>query len=289
VTVLSPTVLTAIGRLNVHARAGQGFACSGQRDAIYSYKRLAAMVLVAGGDVTPRFVKWTGTCARCTNGRFTHWSWDDDYSVACRDCGGSGKRTLRFTETTLPDGQVWHYPWEGFTGPGREIASAVGYELRNDGEYCLPDGSLLEWRDPGEWHPMLPAAAMPLEPLVADLNQVEDWIEDAPRPARGEPFWWIWSDADNFLHQRSHRRVTGEPSHGYRLDLGRVAGGCFACGNESDVTHCIGRVTNLFHWAIPVCKAHGGLDHPKDAPPAALITPAVRRWLDRHERVEEGS
>lgn len=278
--------LAALGRLNIHARA---YAAYGQRNAIYSYKTLAALILAIDREASLRFVKWTGKCNRCTDGQFTHWSWDDGYSVRCRDCGGSGLQTLRFTETTLPDGQVWHHPWNGYTSPGLDIAhAALGVSMRDNGEYMTADGTIIEWQDPGEWRPMLPAQALPLEELVALLNEVEDWIEAAPCRPRGQAFWWAWDAAKRHLHQRKHRGVIGEPSHGYKLDLGRVPGGCFVCGDKRDLEgYCFGRLTPLFHWSLPVCKAHSKSPHPNDQPPTQLITPSIRRWLDRHECIEE--
>lgn len=277
--------LVALGHLNTHARA---YPYYGQRSAIYSYKKLAALALTIDGETALRFVKWTGKCNRCTDGRFTHWSWNDGYTVACRDCAGSGRRTLRFTETTLPDGQVWHHPWQGYTMPGYDIARAVGVTMQDDGEYQFSDGTAVEWQDAGEWHPMLPAQPLPLEELVVHLNEVEDWIEAAPDRPRGEAFWWIWESAKSHLYQRKIDHVYGGPFYGYALDLGRAFGGCFICGNESNLEgYCFGRLTPLFHWSLPVCKAHSKSPHPKDPPPAEMITPAIQYWLDRHERIEQ--
>ena len=277
--------LAPIGRLNIHARSSRGRK---QRSAIYSYKALAALSLVMDGNVSLRFVKWTGKCIHCDKGRFTHWSWDDGYTVRCRDCGGTGQRALRFVETALPDGQVWHHPWSGSTQPGWDIARAArGVTLRDGGEYHAADGSMVIWEEPGEWRPMLPAEPLPLEKLVADLNQVEDWVEEVPNRARGQEFWWYSESAKRHLRQQKSARIFGSPDHGYSLDLGRAPGGCLICGTERDLdTICFGRITPLFHWSLPVCRTHRSSPHPKDPPPEVMITPAIRRWLDRHECVE---
>ena len=283
-TTIRSNVLTAIGRLNTHARSSGGYP---QRSAIYAYKTLAALMLAVDGGASLRLIKWTGKCNRCHDGRFSHWEWNDGYTVACRDCAGTGRRTLRFTETTLPDGQVWHHPWEGPTMPGRDIArAAVGLTLQDDGEYRTGDGAILVWEEPGAWHPLLPANPLSLGHLVDHLNEVEDWVEAQPDRPRGQEFWWKWEAAKRYLQQTAHPRVLGEPSHGYILELGRAPGGCFVCDDESDLdTICFGRMTPLLHWRLPVCKVHRNSPHPKDPPPAAMITPAIRRWLDRHERV----
>lgn len=271
--------IAALSRLNAHARAPSS---SNERDAIYAYKTLAALILAAEGAASLRFVRWRGKCVYCDKGRYHHWDWEPGYTVACRDCGGSGVRVLRFTETTLPGGHVWHHPWNGRTLPGLYIArAAAGAELQDDGEYRLRDGSLLEWQDPGEWRPMLPAERLPLAELVALLNQVEDWVDIAP-----PSFGWPRDRALNFLRQRRHTGVIGDPSHGYRLDLGRAGGGCFVCGDAANIVIHFGRMTPLFHWSLPVCVAHRDAPHPTDPPPASLITPEVRRWLERHEQIE---
>src|SRR5207237_1345258 len=99
---------------------------------------------------------------------------------------------------------------------------------------------------------------------------------------------WLYTDAKRYLCQHKHERVIGEPSHSYSLRLSRAPGGCFICGDEGDLdTICFGRSTPIFDWSLPVCKTHRHSPHPKGPPPDALITPAIRRWLDRHERVVE--
>jgi hypothetical protein len=184
---------------------------------------------------------------------------------------------------------AWHHPWEGPTSPGRDIARAVlGVEWNDDCAYRTASRQTIEWREPGDWRPLLPAERLPLGELVPLLNEVEDWVE-ASRPPAGRH--WMWETARRYLHQRKHPNVYGEPTHGYRLNLGRAPGGCFVCGDESDLEgFCYGRMTPLFHWSLPVCKRHGSgpdkAEHPKDPPPVEMMTPDVRRWLDRHERIE---
>lgn len=133
-------------------------------------------------------------------------------------------------------------------------------------------------------------AELALEDLVTCLNTVEDWVETVPDRPRSQTFWWTWRAAKRCLHQWTHRGIIGAPSHSYCLDLGRAPGGCFVCGSEADLdTLRFGRMTPLFHWSLPVCTTHRGARHPKDPPPDVLITPEIRRWLDRHERVEEAA
>jgi len=283
-------VLAALGQLNAHARATRTY---GLRDAIYAYKTATAATMVKARQASVRFVKWTGPCNRCSNGRFQHWSWDDGHTVACRDCGGTGKRTLRFTETTFPGGQIWHHPWFTGDGKGYDIARRAidGLYMDDNGDHRDLYGVLLVWHDVGAWRPNLPGAKLARDELVAALNVVEDWMETVS----GDD--WTIRGAKRHLSQRTFRgnQLWGtDPSHSYVLDLGRAPGGCFVCGDAADLAgFCYGRETPLFHWSLPVCRRHGEgpekAPHPDDPPPAELMTPEIGRWLERHGRVVEHS
>lgn len=281
-------VLAALGRLNAHARClGAGRV----RAAIYDYKEMAVFALAARRQVDARLVSWTGSCNRCTDGWFTHWDWDDGHKVRCRDCGGSGRRTLRFTETTLPDGQVWHHPWFVGCARGLEIARKTIPGLHgptDEGHYCDADGARIDWHDAGEWRPNLPGAEIERDELVSLLNRVEDWVEAFDGFVTSQ---WPVAAARKHLCRRSYRNVIGEPSHSYDLALGRAPGGCFVCGSHDLAGFTYGRRTPLFSWSLPVCRRHAEgpekVPHPKDPPPEALMTPEILRWAARHERVEE--
>ncbi|MCF8533850.1 MAG: hypothetical protein K9G48_12660 [Reyranella sp.] len=281
--------LSALGRLNVHARVRSGWSTESR--AIYAYKTLVTATLVADGVATLRFVEWRGECDRCDKGRFRDWNWGESYTVPCRDCNGTGKKTLRFTEARLPDGQIWHHPWEGRTNPGLDIARVAGVSYRNDADsWCTLGGVPLVWNDAETWRPKLPAERLPVAELVTLLNEVEDWVEAAKPPPGGI---WLFESARRCLHQTTYRRVISlHPEHAYQLDLGRAPGGCFVCGDETELAgSSYGRMTPLLHWSLPVCKRHSEgpekAEHPKDPPPATMITPELRRWMDRHERVVE--
>lgn len=275
--------LDALLRLNGHARTQGGFW---QRRAIYAYKTAAAAILASDGAATVRLVTWTGTCNRCDNGRFQHWSWDDGYTVACRDCSGTGVRTLRFTETTLPLGHVWHHPWWVGDGRGFDVARRAipGLQLDDEGRYADEAGTVLTWHAVEGWTPNQPGQELALADLVPLLNTVEDWVAGLALDD------WLVRAAKSYLARRAHRAVTGEPSHNYRLDLGRAPGGCFVCGSNDLASSTYGRITPLLHWSLPVCERHARgpekAAFPKDPPPDALLTDDIRAWLKRHERVE---
>lgn len=278
--------LAALGRLNAHARAPWAPA----KFAIYAYKTLAVHVLVASGDIQVRLVRWTGTCNRCTNGRYwPHWAREQSETVRCRDCAGTGRRTLRFTETTLPDGQVWHHPWEGRTNPGYRIAQlALGFRWdRGTDRDLVGDGAEAQWHPAGEWRPSLGATLLETADLVPLLNEVEDWVEHgAGDRARGADYWYVWSEAKRHLYQQKHERTWGDPSSGYQLDIGDMATGCHVCGTTENLCgYWRGMRTPAVRWCVQVCSKHAAEPRPALTPPEALLTPDIRRWLARHEKV----
>lgn len=288
---MSQIPIAALSRLNVHARAGFG-----QRDAIYAYKTLAAITAALEGTASLRFVRWTGKCNRCTNGRYSHWDWRDGYTVRCRDCRGTSINSLYFVETTLPEGHKWHHPWSGRHRPGYEIADAVlGLTYDNDlRDYRTAGGQRIEWQPAGDWSPNKPADHLPLAELVPLLNEVEDWVERAPKPGGGT---WVWERAQRhlFTHKPQHYSDPDEyvETYGYGLELGDAPEVCFVCGS-SELNSCgYGAFKGRLHWRLRVCDRHFDgpekAPHPKNPePPAELITPDIQRWLDRHQRMWPG-
>jgi hypothetical protein len=281
-------VVTALGRLNSHARDTSAFGT--ERKAIYDYKSLASLLLIQAEQVKLRFVQWAGKCISCNGTGWFCW-YDSEQRSKCRSCSGTGTKKLQFTETTLPDGQTWHHPWNGYSSTGWDLARAALPDLRSgDGGEYQSNGLALPWEDPGDWSPRLPAVKLPIAELVPLLNAVEAWVETLPRPERGTPHWWIFHSAQDCLFQRQYRfnGVPNEPHHDYRLDLGRVSGGCTVCGSVEDPPRHWGLMTPLFHWSEPACREHGIPRASRaDLPPDELLTPPVVEWLSRHGRVVE--
>lgn len=285
--------IAALSRLNPHARAfGAGYR------AIYDYKTLAAIVAGLEGSASLRFVRWTGKCNRCENGRFRHWDWAPGETVRCRSCSGAGRRTLRFTETHFADGPCWHHPWEGrWSRPGYDLAQAVlgvawNQTSTSASDYVTASGQRVEWQDVMDWHPNMPAERLPIAELVPLLNEVEDWVE-AQRPDDNSEARWRAKRAREHLctwPPSTYFDEDAEPSSGYRLAIGRQPGGCFVCSSDDLDTYRYGAGNRQIEWSLPICKRHGGeperAPHPKNpVPPPELITPEIRRWLDRHERI----
>jgi hypothetical protein len=273
--------IAALSHLNTHARAGGGWGT--ESGAIYAYKALAALQMVLAGKASLRFIRWTGTCDRCDKGWFRHWDWaETSPQVKCRFCHGTGQAILRFTETTMDGGHVWHHPWNGSTWPGLDIArAALDLEWIEGDVYQKPDGSRIEWSDAGSWSPKLPAEKLPLEELVTLLNEVEDWVAGDNCWAPGCAFHWKLEAARRYLRAGS-----------YILNLSRAPSGCFVCGGDTDLAgFCYGRVNRLFHWSLPVCKRHGEgpekVPHPGGPPPQSLLTPEILKWMRRRGEVLE--
>lgn len=265
-------VIAALGRLNAHARGQGGFGTEGR--AIYAYKTFVALLAIEAGEARVRFVRWMGPCGGCSGtGRWD--SWFEDRAERCGRCSGNGTEALRFTETILPGGQVWHHPWESELHPGFDLAAVVpGFASSADAVF---EGA-------GDWSPHAPAERLPLADMLPLLNRAEAWVEEEPCRPRNAPKWWLAEAAKRMLHQQSHPRTIGAPSHAYAIDLGEAPGGCSVCGAEAE--HRLGRITPLFHWTVRACDAHRR-PFPDGPPPASLMTPPVAEWLARHERVVE--
>lgn len=251
-------VLTALGRLNTHARA-YGFG----KDAIYSYKSLASIIMALAGEIRARQVQWTGACSNCGGTGKWRSPWIDDHVEDCRRCS-RGVVTLKFVETTLPDGQVWHHPSPDCFA----LQQAAGLTSWSEEHHRWINRSEV-WESAGEWRPLLPAERMSPDAATTDLNIVEDWVEASPAVTHDKPYWYKRNDAA--------RAVTS-----YRLDLGRVTTTCSLCAEPADIG--CGHIERWLQWSNPLCQAHYK-GTPRDQTPRTIppeiITPAIATWLAR--------
>lgn len=280
-------ILVVLDRLNAHARGKSRsmWGWDNEAKAIYAYKQLAATKMIELGAVQARLVKVDVACG-CDNGRFTI-DYDIDerkpITVRCRYCSSAkpGRRTLRFTETAFAGGIAWHHPWEGRVTPGFEIARAAF--RRANGPDESPWGEA--WHDAGDWKPRMGGAPLALNELVPLLNFIETWVEGI-QPVECSPTYSPSKTARRMLGLTRHEHIVPPLSAPYRLDLGRAAGGCHVCGSEDpEGASNLGCMSLFFHWSQPACKAHRGTW--PEAPPDALMIPAVREWIARHERIVE--
>lgn len=261
-----PEVVTALHALNQHARA---YGC-GKR-AIYAYKTLVAALLVAAGEASAQLVQWTGTCGHCRGtGRYV-----DSYGEKwphCRQCSSTGQVTLKFVETALPDGVVWHHPWDRYDAGGREIADIAGLAIWDGerGRYRSTNGTEpVFWNITSGWSPRQPAETLLPDDTAARLNTVEAWVVASNFPHIGRN--WLESRALDALR-------------GYVLDLGRIGGLCWYC--ESHEISCgLSLPGPPFAWSAPVCREHQQL--PVSLWPTVfpewVMTPPLVEWKRRHD------
>lgn len=268
-TEVSTEVLSALHRLNTHARAYG----SGKR-AIYAYKTLVAGLLVHLGEASAQLVQWTGTCGHCSGtGRYV-----DSYGEKfphCRQCASSGRVTLKFVETTLPDGVVWHHPWTNDQG-GIEIGDLAGLSRWQSREpYGWRDAKGNEsifWNVASNWQPRQPAERLVPDDAATALNAVEAWLLASVLPPSNTLHW---------MRERALREMRG-----YVIDLGRVGLGCWYC-ESVEIVCGLSRPGPPFAWSAPVCREHSKHDPAlwPNVLPEWAMTPPLVEWKRRHDAV----
>lgn len=281
-------LIESIDRLNSHARAAGGGLLSSEKWAIYAYKDFVTSFLARKGLVKARLVKWTGKCGRCGGtGKWEGW-YPDSVPQRCWHCD-LGMVTLRFTETTLPGDVVWHHPWDGRDGHGRDIAwAALGSTgMSPCGRWEEFDSQKIEWHNAGDWAPLKAGLKLDVNLLIPFLLYVEGWLPTTETEPRDDRWWWL-------------RKTALQMIHGYRLDLGTTSMRCQVCGGpphhgahgQSRIGHLpvfwsndIGRVCGV-HWSGYACAAHRDEAFKRDEIPAELINPIVQKWLDRRVKKE---
>ncbi len=274
-----PDVLKALCRLNGHARA---YGC-GKR-AIYAYKTLVAALLASEGAIGVRLVQWTGKCGRC-DGTGIWQGWYPGDKASCRHCA-RGQVTLKFTETKLEDGTVWHHPFDAQGGSGRDIARVSGAAIWSDDRYKDAEGREV-WFAPvtSQWTPRLPGERLNVDETALALNTVEAWVLVQAFPHRytgiGQP-----EPVTNSLHWLVTAAV--RELRRYHLDIGRIGFKCWYCGSH-EITMGLGRSGPPFSWCAPVCATHQHTPleqwPAKDDLPAWAITQPLEEWRERHMRL----
>lgn len=261
-------VAQAISVLNAHARAF-GFG----KEAIYGYKKFAAMCDAIAGIAHPRPVGVMVTCHNCSGtGRFISF-YDGPTNERCRTCSASGKVYLRFVETTVR-GHVWHHPW---ASGGREIFSAAlgepeifydagGREL----QITWPDGrqERRPFESVGDWKPNTPGAKLDVETAAELFNRVEAWITALYGVIDPRLVW----------PRERARQAVGT----YPLELGRVGDICHYCGGGACKINS-GIWTRHLRWSWPTCEpCSADAERWKDKTlPVHVLGPHTRAWLAR--------
>lgn len=261
-TSCCPTeVLSALSRLNEHARAG-GFG----RKAIYAYKTFVAADYATEARALQIGVK----CHHC-NGTSIYRDWDGHERGQCYRCT-KGIATLKFVESAIGDFR-WHHPWNA---GGNSVLDAVwdvtGWRYPEGADIAtLADGTerKLTFGEPGSWGPNMPGAErLPTNEAVELLNTVEHWLGDA---------------IQRFPRTRWKMEQAIEAMRKYRLPLDRIAGEpCWNCGTEPAPHNlCKASPRGWLELHRPVCDAcyRPEVQWPTEPHPASL-TPAVLTWLE---------
>lgn len=266
-TVVPTDIVAALSLLNSHARA---HGCG--KEAIYSYKLLAALLATTAGESSAKPVATLAKCHFCLGTGKFFCQYEGQTNERCRKCSATGRVLLRFIETEIA-GHRWHHPW---IGPGQTILYAA---LGNPTiEYEPADRTLniahkdgrretMAFGDVGDWAPNAPGEKLTGERAAELLNLVEDWVL-ATRYVDPSIRWRLES---------AQRAVTD-----YSLDLGRIGEACHYC-RAAETTIGQGHYGKPFKWSVHCCAAHERMpvDQWDNTVPAAGLTPAVLKWAER--------
>jgi hypothetical protein len=250
-------ILPRLSAMNSFVRSNAGRRGFGSLHRIvYHYKREALIRGTRLGVVTHAGCTVATTCRDCGgDGRYVDW--DGHKHDHCWRCNSLGKAILGFVESTFAEGTVWFSPRD------------------KSWSFCRADE--------------LPAAAaapvlhqvgkdLTAEEIADHLCEIEAFFTKPPDP-----------EFDRDGHRWDYHST-------YRLYVGETGDACHLCGaqndDEQDRTRCCVS-TGRLEWTATVCKTCRAL-YPdaevfnvlKPKLPAALLMPAVRRWVETHPVVE---
>lgn len=195
---------------------------------------------------------WT-KCRDCGgDGKYVDsYGWTHDH---CWRCSSTGRVHLQFVETTVP-GAVWLTPkdkvWDfmGQTQIDQLPETAENWQINQPGQDLTPSQ------------------------VAEHMCEIEAFF-----PLRPKPFYVQWDWGGNEC----------DPYAAYSLWAGRAdSPGCFLCGAEMDHLYG-GHVTRTgrLYWSARICKAcsdrKGAFDAMSRRIPDSLLTPEIRRWVERH-------
>lgn len=109
---IAQEVVNAMSRLNSFVRSESfGYHYSQQmRYIIYGHKDQLIGAALKAGMASQRLIAVKSKCRTCHGtGMYDHWRYNGG-DEGCWTCGGTGKVELKFIETTLPGGIVFHTP-----------------------------------------------------------------------------------------------------------------------------------------------------------------------------------
>jgi hypothetical protein len=136
---INQEVVNAMSRLNsfVRSETFRYHHSSQMRGIIYGHKDYLIAAALKAGMASQRLIAVKSKCRRCDgSGIYGSWRYDSD-DEGCWTCGGTGKVTLYFRETTLPGGIIFHSPI--FSVPSGELATfETGWKPNQTGKDLTP-------------------------------------------------------------------------------------------------------------------------------------------------------
>ncbi|WP_439392358.1 hypothetical protein ACRQ5Q_22445 [Bradyrhizobium sp. PMVTL-01] len=260
-------IAAAISILNAHARA---YGCG--KEAIYAYKKVAALIDARAGIAQARPVGVLAECRNCRGtGLFFSW-YEGQSNERCRTCSATGKVYLRFVETTI-SGHRWHHPYIDAGLP--ILYAALGSpEINFDAgardlinKYKDGRCERRPFESAGDWQPNAPGEKLEAERAAELLNLVEGWISTLG--GADVPQTWPLDYARQCIKT-------------YALELGCVGEACHYCG-AGDIKTRFGTWSKHLRWSHPVCKDHADMPSTQwdKTPPLDALGPHARAWLAR--------
>jgi hypothetical protein len=257
-------ILRVVDALNSYVRsdAARRAWVSNLKRVIYHYKRQALLQVVRAEASTQRLVVVTQTCIDC-GGKRRYTDQNGYTHDHCWKCGSTGTVKLKFIESTLTAGFIWHTP-------DKEAWSIFGRQLW-DVEH-----------EAGDWLPNQKGRDLAPDDVATHLMAVEDFFHERPQPYHSRDEW-------DYTTYRPHETYTL-----WAGDADRTL--CGLCGTRENMRqHGFIVRTGRLHWRAALCMGCEQL-HNADAKyfellgqrmPESLLTPAVRRWAELHPHIEK--
>lgn len=225
---------------------------------VYHYKREALRELTQMQLATHRVVSVRTKCRDCGGSGYYTDSYGHTHDH-CWQCRNSGRVTLRFVESTIYAGIVWHTPER----------DAYHFRVSTYDQEATP---VENWTVHQVGKDLTPSE------VAAHMNAIEELITTQP------PRVYQHCGPD-YLPHHTYSLWIGEPSR----EL------CLICGNREGAPHCgHGVRTGRLTWTAPACKscsdaAEGTeiFDVLARLMPADLLTPEIRAWSERHPALPE--
>lgn len=258
--------LAALDHLNRWVRSDsyrkQYLIKTGPRQAVYDMKGVAIAWAISAGLTTHRRVMASVPCRDCSGtGRYTDF-WGCEHPH-CRNCNSTGKKALRFLETTIAEQFVWHTPWDKVP---LAICNRLAFPI--GGMEALGEG----WFASFDWEPGRDGQDMSIVEAAEALLLAEQ-VFPYSIERRGR-------SCDTFADRK-------EAYYGsYHLFIGETERRCCYCGTTDQIAgiHCNVERLAFRTFACTPCSNQRGKRLWSDAvcPPEFLTPSAIQEWRERH-------